>query len=209
MSASTTPRIGLLGGSFDPIHEAHLTLARTALAHLGAASVQLIPAAAPWQRQPLAATAEQRAQMVALAIAGQPGLALNRIEIDRGGPSYTIDTLRALAGGTGTPVAGDARYVWILGADQLANFCTWNEWQGIVALADLAVAGRPGNEPEPPAALHAELARHGRTLHRLPMPEMAISSSGIRQRLARGESVDGLVPPAVLRYITQHRLYQA
>ncbi|MDX3907583.1 MAG: nicotinate (nicotinamide) nucleotide adenylyltransferase [Pigmentiphaga sp.] len=201
-------RIGLLGGSFDPIHEAHLALARTALAHLAADSVQLIPAAAPWQRQPLAATADQRAEMVALAIAGQPGLALNRIEIDRGGPSYTIDTLRALTAGMGTPLASPVRYVWILGADQLANFCTWKDWQDIVALADLAVASRPGAEPGPSAELHAALATHGRTLHRLPMPEMEISSSAIRQRLARGEPVDGLVPPAVLQYIRQHRLYQ-
>jgi len=205
---AAVPRTGLLGGSFDPIHEAHLALARAARDHLDVESVQFIPAAAPWQRQPLTATAEQRADMVALAIAGDPGLVLNRIEIERGGPSYTIDTLRSLTGRMGTQLAGTVQYVWILGADQLANFCTWKDWQDIVALVDLAVASRPGTRPEPPTALRDALAKLGRTLHWLPMPEMAISSSTIRQRLARGESVDGLVPPAVLRYIEQHRLYQ-
>ena len=182
-------------------------LARTALAHLGAQSVHLIPAAAPWQRQPLAASSEQRAAMVELAIAGEPGLELDRVEIERGGPSYTIDTLRELAG---RPEARQAavRYVWILGADQLTNFCTWNEWQGIVALADLAVASRPGSQAEASAELRQELDRVGSTLHRLPMPEMPVSSSAIRQRLATGAAVDGLVPPAVLHYIQQHRLYQ-
>ncbi|VCU68956.1 Nicotinate-nucleotide adenylyltransferase [Pigmentiphaga humi] len=205
--SATVPHIGLLGGSFDPIHTAHVALALTALEHLQADSVQLIPAAAPWQRQPLAATAEQRAEMAALAVAGHPGLAVNRIEIERGGPSYTVDTLRELtreAREQGRPV----RYVWILGADQLANFCTWNDWQEIVALADLAVAARPGAQPEPSAPLTETMRACGSLLHRLPMPEMAVSSSAIRQRLARGESIEGLVPAAVSQYITQHRLYQ-
>ncbi|MBX6318770.1 nicotinate-nucleotide adenylyltransferase [Pigmentiphaga sp.] len=209
MNSPVVQRIGLLGGSFDPIHEAHVALARTARDHLGLESVHFIPAAEPWQRRPLTATAEQRAEMVALAIAGEPNLVLNRMEIDRGGPSYTIDTLRALAGPTGTSLAGASRYVWILGADQLANFCTWKDWQDIVALAELAVAARPGTRPAPPPPLRDALARLERTLHRLPMPEMAISSSAIRDRLSRGEPVDGLVSPAVLRYIRQHRLYQA
>ena len=205
--AAAVQRIGLLGGSFDPIHNAHLALARAALAHLDAQAVHLIPAAAPWQREPLMAGAPQRAAMIELAIADQPGLALDRIEIERGGPSYTIDTLRSLASQPRAQ-AGKLRYVWILGADQLTNFCTWNDWQGIVALADLAVAARPGNRAEPPAALRHELDRAGSALHRLPMPEMPISSSAIRQRLAAGASVAGLVPPAVLQYIQQHRLYQ-
>lgn len=197
--------VGLLGGSFDPIHQAHLALARAALAHLGAREVQFIPAAAPWQRQPLAASPEQRAAMVELAIQGQPGLALNRIEIERGGPSYTIDTLRALCA---RPDAAAVRYVWILGADQLANFPTWNDWQEIVGLADLAVAARPGSALEAPAELSRELARQGSALHRLPMMEIPVSSSAIRRRLAQGEPIDGLVPAPVLQYIRQHRLYQ-
>ncbi|WP_345249208.1 nicotinate (nicotinamide) nucleotide adenylyltransferase [Pigmentiphaga soli] len=197
--------IGLLGGSFDPIHQAHLALAEAALDQLGLESVQLIPAAAPWQRAPLSTPAGHRAAMAELAIAGHPRLAVNRIELDRGDASYTIDTVRALKAAPG----GDAtRYVWILGADQLANFCTWHEWAAIVALAELAVAARPGSRPEPPPELAAELARLGRPLHRLAMPEMPISASGIRQRLAQGQAVDGLVPPAVLDYIRRHHLYQ-
>jgi nicotinate-nucleotide adenylyltransferase len=210
-SAAVPRRIGLLGGSFDPIHTAHVALARVALAHLGAQAVHLIPAAAPWQRQPLAASAQQRAAMIELAIADEPGLVLDRIEIERGGPSYTIDTLRELVGrpqAQAGKLRPNLRYVWILGADQLTNFCTWNDWQEIVALADLAVAARPGSQAEPPTALRQELDRAGSVLHRLPMPEMPVSSSAIRQRLATGDSVDGLVAPAVLQYIQQHRLYQ-
>jgi nicotinate-nucleotide adenylyltransferase len=200
------PCVGLLGGSFDPIHTAHITLAQAALANLHAQSVQLIPAAAPWQRSQLATSPEHRAAMVALAIEGHKGLALNRIEIERGGPSYTVDTLRALtAGQTSQP---PVRYVWILGADQLANFCTWKDWQQIIELADLAVAARPGSQPEAPQPLAQALHKHDRSLHRLSMPEMPVSASEIRERLAHGASVDGLVPPAVLRYIAQHRLYQ-
>ncbi len=203
-SPTPRPRVGLLGGSFDPIHEAHLTLALSAQTHLHTASVQLIPAAAPWQRQALAASTEHRAAMVELAIAEHPGLVLNRIEIERGGASYTIDTLRELTAQAAAPI----QYIWILGADQLANFCTWKNWQEIVTLAELAVAARPGSQLQTPEPLLLALREHNLPLHRLPMPEMPVSGSTIRQRLAAGESVDGLVPPAVLRYIQQHRLYQ-
>ena len=128
-------RIGLLGGSFDPVHLAHVALAQSALSALALEQVQLIPTANPWQREALQATPAQRLDMLALAIADQPGLAVNPIEIERGGATYTIDTLRALP--------GDARYVWLLGADQLANFCTWRAWDEIAERVDMAVAVRP------------------------------------------------------------------
>ncbi|MFY0480331.1 nicotinate (nicotinamide) nucleotide adenylyltransferase [Achromobacter marplatensis] len=193
-------RIGLLGGSFDPVHVAHLALAQNALQTLGLAAVHLIPAANPWQRAALHATGEQRCDMLELAIAGHDGLVVNPIEIERGGPTYTIDTLRALP--------RDARYAWLLGADQLANFCTWRNWQDIASLVDLAVATRPGTPLAPPAELATWLDQHGRRLEELPFAPMAVSASEIRRRLAAGESTDGLLPPAVAAYIAAHQLYR-
>ncbi|MBO9355359.1 nicotinate (nicotinamide) nucleotide adenylyltransferase [Bordetella petrii] len=193
-------RIGLLGGSFDPVHLAHLALARTALSELRLDEIQFIPAAHPWQRAPLRAAAEHRLRMIELAIDGQPGLAVNPIELRRGGATYTIDTLRALP-------AHD-HYAWLLGADQLANFCTWHQWQAIAERVDLAVAVRPGTPLAPPAELAAWLAGRGRALVQVPFTPMAISASDIRGRLARGDSTDGLLPAAVARYIAEHGLYR-
>ncbi|ARP82502.1 nicotinate (nicotinamide) nucleotide adenylyltransferase [Bordetella genomosp. 8] len=193
-------RIGLLGGSFDPIHIAHIALARAALRELHLSQVQLIPAAAPWQRQPLQATAEQRCEMVRLAIASEPGIVLNTMEIDRGGPTYTVDTVSALPRGP--------RYVWLLGSDQLANFCTWRDWRIIVDRVDLAVAVRPGTPLDPPTDLREHLAALGRQVETLPFAEMPVSASAVRERLARGLPVDDLLPEPVCRYIGAHQLYR-
>jgi len=193
-------RVGLLGGSFDPVHVAHIALAKTALAELNLDAVQLIPAAAPWQRAPLAASAQQRLDMLALAIDGIDGLSVNDIELQRGGPTYTIDTVRALP--------DDTRHFWLLGADQLQNFCTWRNWPHIVEHVELAVASRPGVPVAAPPALAAQLTRLGRTLHRLPFAEQSVSASAIRAHLARGEPVTHLVAPAVLAYIQAHHLYR-
>lgn len=200
--AENEPRIGLLGGSFDPIHLAHLALAQTALTALPLSQVQLLPAANPWQRAPLNAAPEHRLNMIKLAIDGQPNLAVNPIEIERGGATYTIDTLRALPAG--------ARYVWILGADQLVNFCTWHKWQDISTLVELAVATRAGTPLAPPAELTDWLAAQTpeRELITLPFTPMAISASDIRDRLKRDDTTEGLLPPQVARYIATHGLYR-
>lgn len=192
-------RTGLLGGSFDPVHVAHIALARAALRELDLARVELIPAATPWQRGPLRATPAQRCDMIRLAIAGEPGIVLNTAEVDRGGPTYTIDTLRSLP--------ADQRYVWLLGADQLANFCTWRAWQDIADRVDLAVATRPGTPLAPPAPLASHLAAQQRHIEILPFAEMPVSASAIRDRLAQGLPVDGLLAEPVYRYIRAHQLY--
>ncbi|MBV7486988.1 nicotinate (nicotinamide) nucleotide adenylyltransferase [Bordetella sp. BOR01] len=193
-------RIGLLGGSFDPVHLAHLALARAALDELHLAQVQFIPAANPWQRAPLRAAPRHRLRMIELAIDGQSRLAANPIELERGGATYTIDTLRALP--------ANANYVWLLGTDQLANFCSWHQWQAIVERVDLAVATRPGTPLAPPAELAAWLATHGRVLAELPFTPMAVSASDIRDRLAQGKATTGLLPPQVASYIADHGLYR-
>jgi len=192
--------VGLLGGSFDPVHVAHVALSRAALHELALDEVQLIPASQPWQRGALVATPDQRLAMLDLALRDEPKLHVNPIEIQRGGQTYTIDTLHQLPEGPS--------YVWILGADQLANFCTWHKWREIAACVSIAVARRPGADAAPPAPLQELLDELKRPLLQLPFPPMPISASAIRERLAQGESTQGLLDPAVARYIELHKLYR-
>ena len=131
-----TKRIGLLGGSFDPVHEAHTALALVARQALHLDEIQLIPVATPWQRGGLKAAPEHRLRMLEIVAAKHPGLTVNPMEIERGGTTYTVDTLRALP--------SEPHYTWLLGTDQLANFCTWRAWQEIAERVTLAVAARPG-----------------------------------------------------------------
>jgi nicotinate-nucleotide adenylyltransferase len=192
-------RIGLLGGSFDPVHRAHIALADTALHTLKLDEVQLIPAAQPWQRAGLQAAPAHRLRMLELAAARHPGLSVNPAEIERGGPTYTIATVRALP-------AGPA-YVWLLGADQLANFCTWRDWRGIAGRVDLAVAARPGAPLQAPDELARWLAEAGRALIELPFTPQDVSASAIRARLAQGLPADDALDPDVAAYIRAHGLY--
>ncbi len=193
-------RIGLLGGSFDPVHSAHLLLASTALSELKLDQVQLIPAGQPWQRPPLGASATERLEMLRLALGETPGLNVNSVEIDRNGPTYTIDTLESLPEGP--------EYFWILGADQLENFCTWRQWKDIVSRVQLVVAQRPGSELIAPPELAAWLQTHNKRLIHLPFQPLNVSASEIRQRIARGETTVDHLPEAVALYITAHGLYR-
>ncbi|OWT55746.1 nicotinate (nicotinamide) nucleotide adenylyltransferase [Candidimonas nitroreducens] len=193
-------RVGLLGGSFDPVHLAHIALARAACEHLRLDELQLIPAADPWQRPPLAAGARQRLDMLRLAVDGQARLRVNPVEIERGGKTYTIDTLEGLPAGP--------EYYWILGGDQLRNFCSWHRWADIVALVRLAVAQRPGSGSQVPRELNEVLQALSRPVVELPFEPMAVSASDIRRRLAAGVSTQGLLDAAVARYIAEHGLYR-
>ena len=193
-------RIGLLGGSFDPVHLAHLALAQAALATLNLDRVQLVPAGQPWQRPPLGATPEHRLNMLGLATKGLDKLEINPIEIHRTGPTYTIDTLKALE--------PKNEYFWILGTDQLANFCTWHKWQDIALCAKLAVAQRPGSTLTPPLALSQWLNAHQRTLLVIPFEPLDVSAPAIRQRLAQQQSARDLLPEVVEQYIHEHGLYR-
>ena len=193
-------RIGLLGGSFDPVHRAHLTLARTALSALKLDQIQLIPAGQPWQRPPLGASSNDRLQMARLAVGEDSALQVNPVEIDRNGPTYTVETLESL------PVGPE--YFWILGADQLANFCTWRRWQDIVSRVQLVVAQRPGSDLIAPPELASWLDAHHKRLIHLPFEPLDISASEIRQRIARGESTADFLPETVGQYITARGLYR-
>lgn len=192
-------RVGLLGGSFDPIHKAHVALAVAAFEQLKLDQVQLLPAAQPWQRNTLGASTEDRLAMAELAAQSHSALVVNPVEILRGGPTYTIDTVRTLPTGS--------QYYWILGSDQLHNFCSWNDWQEILEYVELAVAQRPGSPLETPAALQQELHRLQRRLHQIDFLPMDISATQIRERVQRGDNITPLVPEKVAQYIDKNRLY--
>lgn len=193
-------KIGLLGGSFNPVHLAHLAMARTALCALNLGEVQLIPAGNPWQKQPLRISGAQRLEMLTLAIADEPGIVINDIEINREGATYTIDTLRNLP--------RDAKYYWLLGTDQLNNFCTWQNWQEITDYVTLTVAWRTGYPLHIPPELDTLLRRDGKGLITLPFKAMDVSSTEIRSRIQQGQDASAFVPAPVLDYINTHGLYR-
>jgi nicotinate-nucleotide adenylyltransferase len=190
-------RSGLFGGSFDPVHSAHVALARLALAQLALDEVRWIPAGQPWQKtRPLTAASDREA-MVRLAIEGEPRFVLDRIELRRSGVTYTLDTVRELeAAEPGT------EWVLILGQDQYATLHTWRDWRELVAKVTLAVANRPDARPE----VNPRIAREPH--HSLTLPMMEVSSTEVRRRVAAGESIAGLVPEPVARYIESHGLYR-
>jgi nicotinate-nucleotide adenylyltransferase len=191
-------RIGILGGTFDPVHLGHLLLAECAREELSLDEVLLVPAREPWRKSHRAITAaEHRLAMLELAIAGNDGFGISDIELRRPGPTYTADTLEALAG-----ERLDDEFYFIVGADALADLPQWHEPQRVVAHALLAVAPRAG--------LDAEVALAGMEdrVRRFNAPRIEISSTEIRARVAAGRSIRYQVPHAVAAYIASHGLYR-
>lgn len=198
MAASPAPRrIGLLGGSFDPVHNAHVALARVALDQLQLDELRWVPAGQPWQKSRRLASAADREAMVRLAMGDEPRFVLERCELERPGPSYTLDTVRQLQA-----AEPGAQWFFILGQDQYQGLHTWAGWRELLGLITLAVANRPGAE----LPVNAEIQAAGHEAVALPM--MEISSTDIRARIAAGQGAHGLVPDAVARYIDSHHLYQ-
>jgi nicotinate-nucleotide adenylyltransferase len=192
-----TRRAALFGGTFDPVHDAHLALAHSALADLQLDEVRWVPTGQPWQKARHVTPALHREAMLRLAIAGEPRFVLDRIEIERPGPSYTLDTVKALQ-------AQEPATQWFLliGQDQYAALHTWIDWRELLARVVLAVANRPGAlRPPDPEVLHWP--------HRaVPLAMLDISSTQVRQLVAARQDVTHLVPPQVARYIDQQGLYR-
>jgi nicotinate-nucleotide adenylyltransferase len=189
-------RVGIFGGSFDPVHNAHVALARLALEQLRLDEVRWIPVGQPQKSRQLSDGADREA-MVRLAVAGEPRFVVDRIELRRRGISYTLDTVRELAA-----AEPDTEWVLILGQDQYASLHTWRDWRELISMVTLAIANRPDAEP----AVNAQIARVPHQLVSLPM--MDVSSTEVRRRVAAGEPIAGLVPEAVARYIERRQLYR-
>lgn len=201
-AAARATRIGVLGGTFDPPHAGHLVLAEAARSHLGLERVLFVVAGDPWQKRgDVDAGARDRLAMTEALVEGHRGLVASAMEVERDGPSYTADTLEALA------VDGPDRALHLLlGADAAAGLSTWNRPDQIRDLAAIVVAPRPD---VPPAAedVVAELRAEGWRCELLPMPESPVSSTEVRARLRSGASLEGLVPAPVVRVIEERGLY--
>lgn len=211
----------IYGGTFDPVHNGHLAIARRARDELHT-PVRLMPAADPPHRPPPGADAAQRTRMLELAIAGEEGLQLDTRELRRaacqpGVPSWTVDTLREIRNETGA----DAPVALLMGADSLLGLPTWHEWEHLLELAHIVVAERPGNalDGQLPEVLATRLrgawadapaclrARPAGRVWRLRQPLQAESATAVRGLIAAGGHWRGLVPAAVAGYIAAHRLY--
>jgi nicotinate-nucleotide adenylyltransferase len=207
--AATDRRVGILGGTFDPVHYGHLVIAEQVREALSLDRVLFVPAAVPPHKIGLPITlVEHRAALVELAIAGNASFAVSRIELERDGPSYTADTLQLLAGEAARQgVARDLFF--ILSTEALAGLPSWHDPDRILSLCRLAVVPRPGT----PLPTKPELAaRFGDRAGQIVLVEtvpLAHSASAVRSRAAAGRSIRYLVPPAVEAYICDHRLYRS
>lgn len=202
LEAGETARLGVMGGTFDPIHQGHLHCAESARAACGLDAVAFMPAFLPnFKRGAVRASALDRVAMCRLAVASNPAFRVSGLEIDRGEVTYTVDTLRELR----DALPKGAEVTFILGADSLATLMRWHDAESLPALASFAAVARPGCEIDP--ALLARLADAGFDVRVVEVAGLDVSSTEVRRRLERGESVRYLVPEPARRYIEERGLY--
>ena len=195
-------RLGVFGGTFDPVNEAHLSVAEAARAALQLDLVLVVPAGDPWRKADRAVTpAKHRLAMVRAAFDGRPGYAVSDLEIRRAGPTHTVDTLETLrADGYGA--------IWfIVGSDALLDLPNWHEPQRLLRLVRFGVVARPDHRADR-RCLNDLVAGLGAVVDWIEMEPSPLSSTAVRGRLARGERAADLVPAPVLTYIAAHRLYR-
>lgn len=189
-------RIGIMGGTFDPIHHGHLVAASEASARFGLDEVLFVPTGEPWQKTARAVSpAEHRYLMTVIATASNPSFQVSRVDIDRDGPTYSVDTIRDIS-----RLYPDDELYFITGADALAQILSWKDADDALRLAKFIGATRPGFE------LSAEHLPHD-AVTLIDVPALAISSSDVRGRVAAGQPIWYLVPDGVVQYINKHRLY--
>jgi nicotinate-nucleotide adenylyltransferase len=190
-------RVGIMGGTFDPIHHGHLVAASEVADRFSLDEVVFVPTGRPWQKDDGVSSAEDRYLMTVIATASNPRFAVSRVDIDRGGPTYTVDTVRDLRAvyGAGTQL------FFITGADALSKILSWKDAKEIFEMAHLVGVTRPGFEltddhlPEDAVSL-------------IEVPAMAISSTACRERVGAGHPVWYLMPDGVVQYIAKRRLYR-
>lgn len=197
--AGTRRRVGVMGGTFDPVHHGHLVAASEAQAFFGLDEVVFVPTGQPWQKAAREVTsAEHRYLMTVIATASNPHFSVSRVDIDRDGPTYTIDTLKDL-----TVAYPDADLYFITGADALTEIFTWREAGELFELAHFVGCTRPGYEMDASSLTGIPADR----VTILEIPALAISSTDCRERTAAGQPVWYLVPDGVVQYIAKHHLY--
>ena len=193
-------RFGVMGGTFDPIHHGHLVAASEVQAWFDLDEVIFVPTGQPWQKSDREVSpAEDRYLMTVIATASNPRFTVSRVDVDRGGPTYTIDTLRDLH-----QTRPNSEFFFITGADALAQILTWHDAEQVFELAHFVGCTRPGTPID--AATLADLPSDRVTI--LEVPALAISSTECRARAHKGEPVWYLVPDGVVQYIAKRRLYQ-
>ncbi|GAA1960755.1 nicotinate-nucleotide adenylyltransferase [Microbacterium aquimaris] len=196
MSTARAPRIGVMGGTFDPIHHGHLVAASEVAQSFDLDEVVFVPTGRPWQKQSVTPS-EHRYLMTVIATASNPRFTVSRVDIDRAGPTYTIDTLKDLR--RDRP---DAELFFISGADAVAQILSWRDHDELWQLAHFVAVSRPGHV----------LSTEGlptENVSQLEIPALSISSTDCRDRVHRGHPVWYLVPDGVVQYIAKHHLYRS
>ena len=196
MAAHRAPRVGVMGGTFDPIHNGHLVAASEVAASFDLDEVVFVPTGQPWQKSEVTPS-EHRYLMTVIATASNPGFTVSRVDVDRSGPTYTIDTLRDLQ-----RQRPGAELFFITGADAVAQILSWRDHDELWELAHFVAVSRPGH-PLSAAGLPSE------NVSLLEIPALAISSTDCRERVRQGQPVWYLVPDGVVQYIAKHHLYRS
>jgi nicotinate-nucleotide adenylyltransferase len=210
------PRLGILGGTFDPVHLGHLAAGRAAVEALQLDEVRLVPSRLPPHRSGPVVSSHHRFAMAALAVIDEPGWTVSDVELRRDGPSYSYDTLTSIAAEGWTP----SQIFFLLGADAFAEIATWSRYPAVLDLAHFVVVARPGTRLDDVAARVPAVAARvvtpasldagpGTGVVMLAGATPDVSSTDIRARAARGETLRGLVSAPVERYIRRHGLYGA
>lgn len=187
-------RLGVMGGTFDPIHNGHLVAASEVAAALGLDEVIFVPTGQPWQKSEVTATSD-RYLMAEIATAANPRFKVSKVDIDRGGPTYTVDTLRDLQS-----AHPDSDLYFITGADAITSIVGWKDVSDLWNLAKFVAVTRPGHVLDLPDAPEG-------AIQVLEIPALAISSTDIRERVAQGMPIWYLVPDGIVQYIAKHGLY--
>ncbi len=191
-------RIGVMGGTFDPIHHGHLVAASEVAFSFDLDEVVFVPTGAPWQKSDRAVSlAEDRYLMTVIATSSDPRFTVSRVDIDREGPTFTLDTLRDLR----SSYPDSDEFYFITGADALAQLLTWRDVDALYALAHFVGVTRPGHPLADPGLPAGEVSL-------IEVPALAISSTDIRERVAAGRPIDYLVPDGVARYVSKRGLYR-
>jgi len=196
MTTTPAPRIGVMGGTFDPIHHGHLVAASEVAHSFGLDEVVFVPTGEPWQKSGVSAS-EHRYLMTVIATASNPSFTVSRVDIDRDGPTYTIDTLRDLKA-----QRPDAEFFFITGADAVAQILSWRDHDELWDLAHFVAVSRPGHVLSTDGLPPGDVSQ-------LEVPALAISSTDCRSRVREGDPVWYLVPDGVVQYIAKHHLYRS